>query len=147
MSLDIVRRAVLTDIAYEIGGTGLFAFHKLLSAIRTRNWSYAAAEIKDSLLYKQVPMREQENIILMAAGQFSGGVTCAEDLIKKHEGCIFAAKPDAKGMWAIGYGHDIPPPPAGTVVTCTQEEADAYFKEDFALAVQRAETALGSEYW
>lgn len=58
------------------------------------------------------------------------------DLIKKHEGFTSPAKPDAKGKWVIGWGHDIPPPDGS--LTCTAEEADAWFSTDVGLATARA---------
>lgn len=145
MSVDFERRAVLIDIAYEIGGVGLSKFVHLLAAVREGKWATAAAELKNSLLYQQVPKREQENMMILTLGEFPKGVTSARDLIKRHEGCIFKAQPDAKGMWAIGYGHDIPAP--DFAMTCTQREADAWFETDFELAEMRAEANVGSEHW
>lgn len=69
------------------------------------------------------------------------------DLVTYHEGCLLVAKPDAKSEWVIGIGHDIPAPADPTnPPTCTQEEADAWFSEDMALARQRAATDAG-EAW
>jgi lysozyme len=69
------------------------------------------------------------------------------ELIKKHEGLILTAKPDEKGKWCIGYGHDIPAPPAGTVPTCTQAQADDWFSTDIALAALRAKSVIGVSPW
>lgn len=146
MALDLARQAVLIDMAYEIGGKGLAGFVNLLTGLRAGLWGVAASELRKSKLYSQVPKREDENIEVLRFGQLPFGVESAEGLVKRHEGCIFAAKPDAKGMWAIGWGHDVPPPPGGYLV-CSQQEANAWFETDFALAQQRAQTALGLEYW
>ncbi len=148
MTLDPVRRAVLIDMAYEIGGSGLSQFHDMLEAVRAGNWDQAGAELRDSKLYSQVPHREDENIQCLLSGSFPQGIGSAEALTRRHEGCILVSKPDAKGMWAIGWGRDIPPPSQGQgAPICTQEEADIWFGEDFPLAAQRAEHALGSEFW
>lgn len=65
------------------------------------------------------------------------------DLTKLHEGCTLIAKPDAKGKWALGYGHDISAPaPGAEAPTCTQEQADTYFALDLELARQRAATVF-----
>lgn len=69
-------------------------------------------------------------------------ISNARDLVKFHEGCILESRPDAKGKWEIGYGHDIDPPPVGPEA-CTQEEAEEWFCADFSLAVQCASQALG----
>ena len=49
------------------------------------------------------------------------------DLIKKHEGLRLEAYQDSVGVWTIGYGHT-----AGVKEgdTCTEEEANAYLRED-----------------
>jgi lysozyme len=46
------------------------------------------------------------------------------DLIKKHEGLVLVPKPDAKGMYEVGYGHDIDPKyPMPSSITVEQAEA------------------------
>ena len=145
MALDIARRAVLIDMAYEIGGQGLAGFTKLLTAVRYGNWASAAAELKTSLLFTQVPIREQRNMMILAFGEFPAGVTSGEDLTKKNGGCIFTPRPDANGKWEIGWGHDIPVPQDN--MCWTQDQCDAQFIIDYTLAEQRAEADLGSQYW
>jgi hypothetical protein len=103
-------------------------------------------ELRNSLLFSQVPEREQENLMILATGQWPVGISTAAQLVEKHEGWIFTAKPDRKGMWVIGCGHDIPAPD-GPPPTCTQAEADAWFEQDIDLAMQRAMNDLGAEYW
>lgn len=146
MTLDEPRRAVLIDMAYEIGGAGLAQFVNMLAAIRSQAWGKAAAELMHSKLYSQVPNREQENLRILVSGQWPLGVSCAADLVKKHEGCVLCAQPDAKGKWAIGYGHDIPAP-EGEPPTCSQDDAEQWFEHDFALATARAIADLGADYW
>lgn len=142
------RKAVLIDIAYEIGGAGLAGFHHFLTAFRAGQWATAAAELKNSRLYQQVPKREQENMMILATGEFPPGITSAVGLVQHHEGCTLTAKPDAKGKWAYGWGHDIPAPmPGEPAPTCTQAEADTLLAEDFGLATLRAREDLGPEHW
>jgi GH24 family phage-related lysozyme (muramidase) len=68
-------------------------------------------------------------------------ISCGEDLTRFNEGCVLTARPDAKGHWEIGYGHDINPSPG---LTWTQEQADAQFEIDYPLACSRAEADLGA---
>lgn len=69
------------------------------------------------------------------------------DLVKFHEGCTLTAKPDAKGMWAIGWGHDIGAPQDGVEApTCSQDQADNWLDGDIALARERAKVAVGSAW-
>jgi lysozyme len=49
------------------------------------------------------------------------------DLIKLHEGCKLIAYQDVVGIWTLGYGH-IQGVRQGD--TCTQEEADAWLRQD-----------------
>lgn len=147
MSLDNVRRAVLIDMAYEIGGAGLAEFVNFLAAIRAGAWLAATVQLKNSKLFAQVPRRENENIDILMTGVFPAGVYCAQDLIKRHEGLTLIAKPDAKGKWEAGYGHDIPPPADGEDLVFTENEAEAWFATDYPLAEERAAADLGAAYW
>ena len=72
----------------------------------------------------------------------------ARGLIQKHEGCSLVARPDAKGKWAYGWGHDIAAPAEGEPApTCTQAEADAMLDADVATAERGACGVLGDESW
>lgn len=147
MTLDLARRAVLIDMAYEIGGQGLAQFQHLLSAIRAAEWDKAAAALQSSLLFQQVPSRERSNYIILLTGELPPGITDAQGLVKLHEGCTLVALPDAKGKYEIGYGHDISPPQGGISAVCTEADAESWFQQDFSLAEERARSALGAEYW
>ena len=144
--LDPVRKAVLIDMAYEIGGQGLAEFPHMLRAIRVGNWELAVSELRNSALYSQVPTRENMNCEMLRTGLWPLGIISAEQLIKSHEGLILKAQPDKKGKWAIGYGHDIVPP-AGNALFCTLEDAEAWFQGDFSLAESRAKADLGQDAW
>lgn len=71
------------------------------------------------------------------------------DLVKFHEGCTLTAKPDARGMWSIGWGHDIAAPHENGVLvpSCTQDQADDWLDMDINLARARARIALGPKEW
>ena len=72
----------------------------------------------------------------------------ARALIQKHEGCSLVGRPDAKGKWEIGWGHDIPAPAGGEPApTCTQAQADAMLDADIASAEAAACRVLGDESW
>lgn len=144
--MNTARQAVLIDMAYELGGQGLAQFHHLLDAIRVGNWEEAAKQLENSLLYRQVPVREQSNLVILRTGELPKGIIGAAGLVMAHEGCVLTAIPDAKGKWSIGYGHDIPAP-QGPPPTCSAKQAAEWFAEDFAAAAQHAQDALGTDYW
>lgn len=62
------------------------------------------------------------------------------DLTKFNEGCVLEVRPDAKGHWEIGYGHDLPPSPG---LTWTQDQAEEAFAVDYGTAMSRAELDIG----
>ena len=73
LKLDSARRCVLTDMCFELGEYGLSAFHKLLAAIRGGDWETAAAEMKASKYYEQVPKRAEQNRLMMLSGELIRG--------------------------------------------------------------------------
>lgn len=68
--LGVVRQAVLIDMAYELGGAGLAAFHDLIAAVRARNWQGAVHAMQDSKWAHQVPSRAMMNEKMMFTGQW-----------------------------------------------------------------------------
>ena len=66
--LDEVRRAVLTDIAYQTGGNGLAGYHKMLAAIKIKDWPTASKECLDILTFKQTPNRCRKNADMLLSG-------------------------------------------------------------------------------
>jgi lysozyme len=56
-SLDGVRQAVLMNMAYNLGVSGLLHFPHFLAALSKQDWAGAAAEMSDSLWAKQVGQR------------------------------------------------------------------------------------------
>jgi lysozyme len=46
--LDVTRRCVLLDMAYNLGFGGLLKFQKMLGAIKREDWRMAGSELMDS---------------------------------------------------------------------------------------------------
>lgn len=69
-------------------------------------------------------------------------IATVRDLIIFHEGFTSPAKPDEKGKWVIGFGHDLPPAPGAT---CTRDEAARWLDTiDLPRARGRAILNVGS---
>lgn len=71
-------------------------------------------------------------------------ISSGEQLTKLNEGCVLEAKPDAKGHWEIGWGHDLEPSPS---LVWTQQQCDDQFDIDYPLARTRAVSDLGIQAW
>ena len=63
-----VRKAVLLDMCFNIGYTGLMKFKKMWFALGNRDFAEASRQMKDSSWYIQVGNRSKRNVILMAKG-------------------------------------------------------------------------------
>ena len=61
-------RTVLLDMRFQLGATGFRGFKRLIQAIRTGDIEKAIQSIKESLYYKQVPNRANDNINLLREG-------------------------------------------------------------------------------
>lgn len=68
--LDVCRQAALTDMAFEIGPTGLRGFTHMLVAVRQGNWLVAAQALQASELFAKVPARERRNITILLTGKW-----------------------------------------------------------------------------
>lgn len=64
------RRAVMLDMAFNLGERGLAGFRKMLSAIRYQDWPGAAREMVDSKWARQVGIRATENVFMMLTGEW-----------------------------------------------------------------------------
>ncbi|MDX9787917.1 MAG: glycoside hydrolase family protein [Desulfobacterales bacterium] len=62
------RQLAMIDMRYQLGATGFRGFKKMLSAISAGNWQDAAAQIKDSRYYRQVPARARRVIRMVETG-------------------------------------------------------------------------------
>lgn len=69
LALGDARRAVLIDMAHNMGPTRLYGFVKLRAAIQRQDWRAAAAEIEDSAYCRQVGRRCTRNCTIMLTGK------------------------------------------------------------------------------
>lgn len=70
VSLGGERQAVLVNMCFNLGLTRLLSFRRALSAIRSREWARAAAEMLDSKWAEQVGTRAQRLARQMESGVF-----------------------------------------------------------------------------
>ena len=66
--LDEVRRAVIVDMAFNMGVGGLMSFKKALTALRAHQYNTAAEEMLDSKWSQQVGARAQRLALVMRQG-------------------------------------------------------------------------------
>ena len=62
-----VRKAVLLDMCFNIGYSGLMKFKKMWFALGERDYLSASREMKDSSWYVQVGTRGKRNVTIMAS--------------------------------------------------------------------------------
>jgi lysozyme len=68
-ALDYPRRAVLVDLAYNLGLAGLMGFSRMIDAIKREAWDEAAAHLLDSkYARKDVPNRARRNAEILRTG-------------------------------------------------------------------------------
>jgi lysozyme len=67
-SLDECRRNILTNMAFNLGVSGLLKFKNTLAAIENGNWEEAASQMLDSRWAEQVGGRATELSELMKSG-------------------------------------------------------------------------------
>ena len=67
-----VRKAVLLDMCFNIGYTGLMKFKKMWFALGNKDYAEASRQMKDSAWYTQVGNRSKRNVEIMASNQIKG---------------------------------------------------------------------------
>lgn len=67
-ALDEPRREVLINMIFNLGPSGLLKFHKMLFALKERNYSLAAKEMLDSKWARQVGNRAKRLATQMETG-------------------------------------------------------------------------------
>jgi lysozyme len=72
-----LRQDVLVNMAYNMGLTGLLAFHKTLTLISEGDYAGAATDMLQSLWAKQVPNRAMRLAVQMKTGLHAGVTTSA----------------------------------------------------------------------
>lgn len=65
------RRAVLADMAFNIGQSRLSGFAKMLGAIRRKDWTEAKAQMLDSAYARQVKTRAKRNAKTLLTGEWA----------------------------------------------------------------------------
>lgn len=70
---DPPRRAVLINMAFQLGVRGLFKFRRMLADIERRDFDAAAREGLDSQWARQTPARARELMEQLRTGKFAEG--------------------------------------------------------------------------
>ena len=68
--LDEIRRAVLVNMAFNVGIAGLLKFERMLAALKARGYETAAKEMLDSKWRKQVGVRAERLAKQMVTGEW-----------------------------------------------------------------------------
>ncbi len=68
--LNDARKAVLINMAFQLGFNGLSRFRNMLAAVQSEQYVLAASEMLDSLWAKQTPSRAKELSEQMLTGEF-----------------------------------------------------------------------------
>ena len=64
------RKAVLTDMAFQMGSHGVAKFRYMLEAIRNSHWIEAKIHLLDSEYAKQTPNRAVKNAAVLESGEW-----------------------------------------------------------------------------
>ena len=64
-----VRKAVLLDMCFNIGYSGLMKFKKMWSALGNKDYAEASRQAKDSMWYLQVGNRGKRNVQIIASNK------------------------------------------------------------------------------
>ncbi len=72
LNLNDERQAVLISMAYQMGVDGLRKFKNFLAAVRVGDWKTAAAEMENSIWFKQTKQRAIRHRDVMLSGSFFG---------------------------------------------------------------------------
>ena len=66
--MNVTRRAVIVDMVYQMGLSGVLKFKNMIRALDDRNYKLAAVEMLDSNYSRQTPNRANRNAELMHQG-------------------------------------------------------------------------------
>jgi len=69
-TLDVVRRAALIDMAFNMGMRTLGKFRNMMAAMQAGDYAAAAAHAKDSAWYTQVKDRAVEVVAMIRTGEW-----------------------------------------------------------------------------
>ena len=62
-----VRKAVLLDMCFNLGYSGLMKFKKMWFALGNKDYAEASRQMKDSKYYTDVGTRAKRNVVMMAS--------------------------------------------------------------------------------
>lgn len=68
ISIDEFRIGILSEMVYQLGYSGVLKFKKMWKAIKDMNYDIASAEMKNSLWFKQTPIRAGDLALKMKRG-------------------------------------------------------------------------------
>lgn len=80
--LSNVRRIVLIEMCFNMGLAGLMEFEHMMAAIKTQDWTTAAAEMLASKWATQVGRRARTLAAMMASGQIPIGHLAAMEQVE-----------------------------------------------------------------
>ena len=69
-SVNPIRQAVLIDMAFNLGVAGLMTFTTFLSCMESGQWAAAAADLRGTLVYRQLPGRYERLATMIHTGQW-----------------------------------------------------------------------------
>jgi lysozyme len=72
LALNAARRAVVTDMVFEMGMGGVEAFKLMIHCIQAHDWKNASAQALASKWAKQVPSRARRNAAILLSGEWPG---------------------------------------------------------------------------
>lgn len=68
--MDPVRQAVLIDMAFNLGLHGLLGFTTFLDLMSKHQWAQAAADLRGTKVYQQLPHRYERLAAMIETGQW-----------------------------------------------------------------------------
>ena len=69
-SVNPIRQAALIDMAFNLGVAGLMTFTTFLSCMESGQWAAAAADLRGTLVYRQLPTRYERLATMIHTGQW-----------------------------------------------------------------------------
>jgi lysozyme len=69
-SVNPIRQAALIDMAFNLGLAGLNTFTTFLSCMESGQWAAAAADLRGTLVYSQLPVRYERLATMIQTGEW-----------------------------------------------------------------------------
>lgn len=69
-TLNEVRQAAIADMAFNLGLEGFAAFTTFQSCLSSNQWSAAAADLRGTLVYQQLPNRYERLATMIQTGEW-----------------------------------------------------------------------------